>query len=140
MLGPQETRALINRSPGAAPLELIKTTHTGLSSPAISAAQAALGREITNTTLTQIQPVRATGNPYKSFVEQHNLSNYQNRDMTTNRPLSPEDRVPSSLRTRNIAGSVAAGIIPGVLGSVLVESLAPENTPKEGRLAETAVL
>ena len=70
--------------------------------------------------------------------EQHSLSNYQNRVRTTNRPLSQEDRVPSSLRTRNIAGSVATGIIPGVLGSLLVESLAPD-TPKEGKIAEQAI-
>ena len=138
LIGPQETRALINRSPGAAPLELIKTTQTGLSSPAITAAQVALGREITNTTLTQIQPVKATGSPYEQFVEQHSLSNYQDRDRTTNRPLSQEDRVPSSLRTRNIAGSVATGIVPGVLGSLLVESLTPD-TPRETKLAETAI-
>ena len=138
LLGPQETRLLINRSPGAAPLELIKTTGTGLSSPAITAAQVALGRDITNTTLTRIQPVKATGSHYEQFVEQHSLSNYQNRDRTTNRPLSQEDRIPSSLRTRNIAGSVATGIIPGVLGSLLVESLAPD-TPKEGKIAEQAI-
>ena len=138
LLGPQETRALINRSPGAAPLELMKTTQTGLSSPAITAAQAALGREITNTTLTEINPVKATGSHYEQFVEQHSLSNYQNRDRTTNRPLSQEDRVPSSLRTR-IAGSVATGIVPGVLGNLLVESLAPKDTPKEGKIAEQAI-
>jgi hypothetical protein len=138
LLGPQETRLLINRSPGAARLELMKTTQTGLSSPAITAAQAALGRDITNTTLTRIQPVKATGSHYEQFVEQHSLSNYQNRDRTTNRPLSHEDRVPSSLRTRNIAGSVATGIIPGVLGSLLVESLAPD-APKEGKIAEQAI-
>ena len=138
LIGPQETRALINRSPGAAHLELIKTTQTGLSSPAITAAQVALGREITNTNITQIQPVKATGSPYEQFVEQHSLSNYQDRDRTTNRPLSQEDRVPSSLRTRNIAGSVATGIVPGVLGSLLVESLTPD-TPRETKLAETAI-
>ena len=58
LFGPKETQLLINRPPGAAPLELIKTTDVGVSSPAINAARVALGREITNTTLTEIAPVK----------------------------------------------------------------------------------
>ena len=58
LFGPKETQLLINRPPGAAPLELIKTTDVGVSSPAINSARVALGREITNTTLTEIAPVK----------------------------------------------------------------------------------
>ena len=47
LFGPKETQLLINRPPGAAPLELIKTTDIGVSSPAINSARVALGREIT---------------------------------------------------------------------------------------------
>jgi hypothetical protein len=58
LFGPKETQLLINRPPGAASLELIKTTDIGVSSPAINAARVALGREITNTTLTEEEPAK----------------------------------------------------------------------------------
>ena len=83
LFGPKETQLLINRPPGAAPLELIKTTDVGVSSPAINAARVALGREITNTTLTEIAPVKtdrmamAEPTSYDQFVEQHSLENYK---------------------------------------------------------------
>ena len=137
LFGPKETQLLINRPPGAAPLELIKTTDIGVSSPAINAARVALGREITNTTLTEIAPVKtdrmATAEPtsYDQFVEQHSLENYKGN--------RPGERVPDGLRTRNAAGNLAAGIIPDLIASMLVDKLAPEEQGDETKLAEKAV-
>ena len=128
---------LINRPPGAAPLELIKTTDIGVSSPAINAARIALGREITNATVTQIAPVKtdrmATAEPtsYDQFVEQHALKNYEGN--------RPGERVPDGLRTRNAAGNLAAGIIPDLIANVLVEKLAPEDQGEATKIAEKAV-
>ena len=139
LLGPLETKALINRAPGAAPLELMKTTNTGVSSPGITAAQTALGREITNTTITEIQPVKTLGkNPLRRFVANHDLqSTYANQD-PRNRPLSEEDRVPR-LRNR-IGGGLAAGIVPGLIANLAVGGLAPEDTPQETKIVESAIV
>ena len=137
LFGPKETQLLINRPPGAAPLELIKTTDVGVSSPAINSARVALGREITNTTLTEIAPVKtdrmamAEPTSYDQFVEQHSLENYKGN--------RPGERVPDGLRTRNAAGNLAAGIIPDLIASMLVDKLAPEEQGDETILAEKAI-
>ena len=137
LFGPKETQLLINRPPGAAALELIKTTDVGVSSPAINSARVALGREITNTTLTEIAPVKtdrmaiAEPTSYDQFVEQHSLENYKGN--------RPGERVPDGLRTRNAAGNLAAGIIPDLIANILVEKLAPEDQGDETKLAEKAI-
>lgn len=136
LFGPKETQLLINRPPGAAPLELIKTTDVGVSSPAINAARIALGREITNTTVTQIAPVKtdrmakAEPTSWDQFVEQHALKNYEGN--------RPGERVTDGLRTRNAAGNLAAGLIPDLIANVLVEKLAPEDQGDETKIAEKA--
>ena len=133
LFGPKETQLLINRPPGAAPLELIKTTDVGVSSPAINAARVALGREITNTTLTEIAPVKtdrmahAEPTSYDQFVEQHSLENYKGN--------RPGERVPDGLRTRNAAGNLAAGIIPDLIASMLVDAT---STRRPGRRNQTS--
>ena len=132
LFGPKETGLLINRPPGAAALELLKTTGPGTSSPGIAAAHMALGRDITNSTLTEIQQIKGENlNPLHKFVENHNLwSNYLNTDA---------ERVPSKPSKFNVSSNFTAGFLPGVLANVLVENLNGPDVPHETKLVEAAL-
>ena len=129
LLGPKETDLLLNKTLSSAKLNILKTTRTGVSSPAITATQILGGKTPNNTTITEVQPVRTIGNPMQKFVKAHKLHNFSLKDEALN-TLSDTDLVKAGLRSKNMGGSLAAGIIPGALTSLAVEGIAPDANPE----------
>jgi len=135
LFGPSETKALINRSANAPSLEIIKTTRIGVTSPALTAAQVALGSDPINTKVIQIQPLEkgGSGGLLTNFKQDHDIETYSHTTSTGGKSQF-ESKVSGG---KNFAGGLAAGLIPGTIATLAVQGIAP-NQSQQAKIAEIA--
>ena len=135
LFGPSETKALINRGANAPSLEILKTTRIGVTSPALTAAQAALGSDPINTKVIQIQPLEkgGSGGPLTNFMQDHDIETYSHTTSTG----AKSQFEPKVSGGKNFAGGLAAGLIPGTIATLAVQGIAP-NQSQQAKIAEIA--
>ena len=129
VVGPQEIRMLANRSRTAAPLKIARTNLPALASGVgQTAIETLTGRLPHNTEILNVAPIKGTRGPMGAHALDHFSENVEDAPRQKVGPLG-----------RNMAGSIATGIIPAALATYTVEQVTPD-APEEGKLAESAAL